>query len=144
MTEKIRVGILFGGQSAEHEISLQSAKNIVAAIDTQKYEVVLIGIDKSGGWHLQSADRFLLHATNPELIRLNVSSEDLAIIPEKQAEKFLSLSQRQPIGQIDVIFPVLHGLLWRRWPYRDYSSWQIFLLSVPECWDLQLVWIKMS
>ncbi|MDY0095267.1 MAG: D-alanine--D-alanine ligase [Candidatus Vecturithrix sp.] len=109
MKEKIRVGILFGGQSAEHEISLQSAKNIVAAIDTQKYEVVLIGIDKSGGWHLQSTDRFLLYATNPELIRLNVSSEDLAIVPEKQAEKFLSLSQRQPIGQIDVIFPVLHG-----------------------------------
>jgi hypothetical protein len=42
----------------------------------------------------------LLYATNPELIRLNVSSEDLAIVPEKQAEKFLSLSQRQPIGQM--------------------------------------------
>ena len=48
MKKKIRVGILFGGQSAEHEISLQSAKNIVEAIDKKKYEIVLIGIDKDG------------------------------------------------------------------------------------------------
>lgn len=109
MNEKIRVGIVFGGQSAEHEVSLQSAKNIIDAIDTQKYEVVLIGIDKSGGWHLQSADHFLLHAANPELIRLNASSDDLAIVPEKQEQKFLSLNQRQPIGPIDVVFPILHG-----------------------------------
>jgi D-alanine-D-alanine ligase len=43
---KIRVGILFGGKSAEHEVSLQSAKNIIEAIDKTRYEVVLIGIDK--------------------------------------------------------------------------------------------------
>lgn len=109
MNEKIRVGIVFGGQSAEHEISLLSAKNIIDAIDPQKYEVVLIGIDKSGGWHLQSKNNFLMNAANPELIHLNVSSDDLAIVPEKQEQKFLSLSQRQPIGPIDVIFPVLHG-----------------------------------
>jgi len=46
VNKKIRVGILFGGKSAEHEVSLQSAKNIVEAIDKDKYEVVLIGIDK--------------------------------------------------------------------------------------------------
>ena len=47
---KIRVGILFGGKSAEHEVSLQSAKNIIEAIDREKFEVVLMGIDKSGKW----------------------------------------------------------------------------------------------
>ena len=52
MSKKIGVGILFGGRSVEHEVSLQSAKNIVDAIDKDKYEVVLIGIDKKGGWHL--------------------------------------------------------------------------------------------
>src|SRR5256885_636523 len=46
MAKKIRVGIVFGGRSAEHEVSLQSAKNIIDAIDTNKYELVLIGIDK--------------------------------------------------------------------------------------------------
>ena len=48
MPGKIRVGILFGGRSAEHEVSLQSARNIIDAIDRNKYEIVLIGIDKKG------------------------------------------------------------------------------------------------
>lgn len=109
MNRKIRVGILFGGQSAEHEISLLSAKNIIDAIDRRKYEVVLIGIDKRGGWHLQPPDGFLLNEANPEFICLNASSEELAIVPEKDEQKFLSLSSQQPIGQIDVVFPVLHG-----------------------------------
>jgi len=52
MNKKIRVGILFGGKSVEHEVSLQSAKNIVDAIDKDKYKVSLIGIDKSGRWFL--------------------------------------------------------------------------------------------
>ncbi|MDO8590754.1 MAG: D-alanine--D-alanine ligase A, partial [bacterium] len=46
MAKKIRVGILFGGKSAEHEVSLRSAKNVAEAIPKDKYEVVLIGIDK--------------------------------------------------------------------------------------------------
>ncbi|MDP6039679.1 MAG: D-alanine--D-alanine ligase A, partial [Candidatus Latescibacteria bacterium] len=50
MGKKIRVGVLFGGKSAEHEVSLQSARNIIDAIDKDKYEVVPIGIDKSGQW----------------------------------------------------------------------------------------------
>src|SRR5262245_110328 len=62
MAKKIRVGILFGGRSAEHEVSLQSAKNIIDAIDTNKYEIVLIGIDKKGRWHLNEQGRFLLPA----------------------------------------------------------------------------------
>ena len=53
--KKTRVGILFGGKSAEHEVSLQSARNIIDAIDKTKYEVVPIGIDKSGQWFLNEA-----------------------------------------------------------------------------------------
>lgn len=45
---KLRVGIIFGGKSAEHEVSLQSAKNIVDAIDKQRFDVTLLGIDKKG------------------------------------------------------------------------------------------------
>ena len=48
--EKLRVGIVFGGKSAEHEVSLQSAKNIVDAIDKSRFDVVLLGIDKQGQW----------------------------------------------------------------------------------------------
>ena len=67
MAEKIRVGVAFGGRSAEHEVSLQSAKNIIDAIDPNKYEVVLIGIDKKGQWHLDEESRFLLPATESRL-----------------------------------------------------------------------------
>ena len=47
---RLRVGVLFGGQSAEHEVSLQSARNVIDAIDRTKYEVVLLGIDRQGRW----------------------------------------------------------------------------------------------
>ena len=63
--KKIRVGVLFGGKSAEHEVSLQSAKNIIDAIDKKKYEVVLIGIDKKGHWHLNEAKNYLFNVNNP-------------------------------------------------------------------------------
>jgi len=109
MSKKIRVGILFGGRSAEHEVSLQSAKNIIDAIDTNKYEVVLIGIDKKGQWHLNEESRFLLPASGPELPELPESGESLALIPGKQGEQFVTLSGQQRLGSLDVIFPVLHG-----------------------------------
>ena len=60
MKKKLRVAILFGGKSAEHEISLISARNIVEAMDKNKYEVVAIGIDKQGRWHLDEDARLLL------------------------------------------------------------------------------------
>ena len=106
---KIRVGVLFGGRSAEHEVSLQSAKNIVDAIDTNKYEVVLIGIDKNGGWHLDEGSRFLLGTTESELPELPASNENLALIPGKQEEQLVQLSGQQSPGALDVVFPILHG-----------------------------------
>ena len=59
MGNKIRVLILFGGKSAEHEGSLQSAKNLVEAIDRTKYDLLLVGIDKSGQWFLYESSDFL-------------------------------------------------------------------------------------
>jgi D-alanine-D-alanine ligase len=109
MAKKIRVGVLFGGRSAEHEVSLQSAKNIIAAIDTNKYEVVLIGIDKKGRWHLNEESRFLLAATKSGLPTLPETDENLALVPGKQVEQLVALSGEQRPGSLDVIFPVLHG-----------------------------------
>ena len=106
---KIRVGILFGGRSAEHEVSLQSARNIVDAIDKNKYEVVLIGIDKAGAWHLDEGSRFLLGASELELPALPTSGESLAMVPGKHAEQLVLLSGQQSPGALDVVFPVLHG-----------------------------------
>ena len=60
--KKINVAIIFGGKSAEHEVSLQSAKNVIDAIDKEKYNPILIGIDKSGRWLLNQSSNFLLHS----------------------------------------------------------------------------------
>jgi D-alanine-D-alanine ligase len=109
MSKKIRVGILFGGRSAEHEVSVQSAKNIIDAIDRNKHEVVLIGIDKKGQWHLNEESRFLLPTTQSELPELLESGENLALVPGKQNEQLVALSGQQRLGSLDVIFPVLHG-----------------------------------
>ena len=82
MSGKIRVGILFGGKSAEHEVSLQSAKNVIDAIDRAKYDVVLIGLDKTGRWHLNDSSEFLLNSGDPTLIRLGDATNDVALAPD--------------------------------------------------------------
>lgn len=98
--KKIRVGVLFGGQLAEHEVSLQSAKNVIEAIDKEKYEVVPIGIDKAGQWHLADVNNYLIDATDPRRIALQTSSENTAVTFGDSS---------QSIGALDVVFPVLHG-----------------------------------
>ena len=110
MTKK-KVGVVFGGKSAEHEVSLQSAKNIVDAIDKDKYEVMLIGIDKEGKWHLNDQSSYLLNAENPKLIQLNKSNEHVAIVPGDENNQLIHASKSVPLEQLDVIFPIVHGTL---------------------------------
>jgi D-alanine-D-alanine ligase len=107
--KKIRVGILFGGKSAEHEVSLQSAKNVVDALDTDKYEVTLIGIDKNGKWLLPNKSQFLLNESDPKLIRLNKDGGNgIALIPQSVGE-LTNLTYHSSQETVDVIFPILHG-----------------------------------
>ncbi len=107
--EKIRVGILFGGKSAEHEVSLQSAKNVAEAIDRDKYDVALIGIDKSGRWLLPDQSQFLLNAGDPKLIALNRQNEEnVALVPQSGGE-LTDLTAGGAHSSIGVIFPILHG-----------------------------------
>ena len=107
--KKIRVGILCGGRSAEHQVSLQSARNIVDAIDRNRYEVVLIGIDRTGQWHLGDSAEFLLNAHDPKLIALNRLSETVALAPGAPSGQVTTRKTHRPAGDIDVIFPILHG-----------------------------------
>jgi len=109
MNKKIRVGILFGGKSAEHEVSLQSAKNVIDAIDKEKYEVSLIGIDKTGRWLLPNKSQFLLNESDPKLIKLNKENEEsVALIPQSGG-KLTNLTSDNVHTSIDVVFPILHG-----------------------------------
>ncbi|QVV79471.1 D-alanine--D-alanine ligase A, partial [Serratia marcescens] len=86
---KLRVGVIFGGKSAEHEVSLQSAKNIVDAIDKEKFDVTLLGIDKQGQWHINDASNYLLNAENPALIALNRSNKNVALIPGQEKQQLI-------------------------------------------------------
>lgn len=110
MTKKIRVGILFGGKSAEHEISLLSAKSIIEAIDKEKYEVILIGIHKTGEWFLyENLQQCLIHPNDAKLIRLKESKERVTLINKNSEALLISLSGRAIELSLDVVFPILHG-----------------------------------
>lgn len=102
MVQKIRVAILFGGKSAEHEVSLKSARNVADAIDKNKYDVALIGIDKAGHWLPPQKSSALLGETS-----VPSSETSMALAP---GENGLISSDEEPnAGQIDVVFPILHG-----------------------------------
>jgi len=107
MSQKIRVGILFGGQSAEHEISILSARNVLEALDPARFEPLLIGIDKSGRWLLQDAQRLLSSARDPRQVRIEEGSP--ALLPSAFCDP--TIRQAAPSSIPDVIFPVLHGTL---------------------------------
>jgi D-alanine-D-alanine ligase len=107
MKKKLRVAILFGGKSAEHEISLISARNIVDAMDKRKYNVVAIGIDKQGRWHLDEGAR-LLQSKERSRVEFADAKNVAAVLPGNTATPMV----RRPgsgFGAIDVAFPVLHG-----------------------------------
>src|SRR5215471_19677071 len=105
--KKTRVIVLFGGRSAEHEVSLISARNVVSALDRDRFEPVLIGIDKQGRWRRES-ERTLEAATgDPRLVALDARAPAVSI------EEGLALAPPSagsgPISSGDVVFPVLHG-----------------------------------
>jgi len=110
MSKKIRVGVLFGGKSSEHEVSLQSARNVIDAIDKNKYEVVPIGIDKTGRWFLNEAEKLLPESNKVGLEEVKDQSSFVALIPEGRGE-LVRPSQLGSLGSVDVVFPILHGPL---------------------------------
>src|SRR3984957_17526948 len=106
--KKLRVGILFGGRSGEHEVSLASAASVIRALNPDKYEAVPIGITKDGRWLVGDRANGLL----PEVLK----SGDRVVLPADPTAGSL-LSFASPGGQVgggarwglDVVFPVLHG-----------------------------------
>ena len=105
----MRVALLCGGQSAEHEVSLRSAKSIIAGLKTAGYDVTLIAIEKSGRWTLRDPDNYLENPDDPASVRLSRSSQAIALCPGDPAGPLLNLDSKQYLPRIDVVFPVLHG-----------------------------------
>jgi D-alanine-D-alanine ligase len=103
--QKIKVAILFGGKSVEHEVSIRSAKNIIHAIDKKIYDIVLIGIDKQGRWLSAEKSATLLNDG-----KINTSLETEKMILTSQGDgKIIATNGSNVIHDVDVVFPVLHG-----------------------------------
>jgi D-alanine-D-alanine ligase len=126
--KKLRVGVLFGGRSGEHEVSLLSAASVLQAINPQKYEVVPIGITKQGQWlSAAHAEKLLrgeelpergrhLRAGNPETTpgaAVLAKGEAVIVPPVPESDSLVLFESKAPAAghgiHVDVIFPVLHG-----------------------------------
>jgi D-alanine-D-alanine ligase len=106
---KIHVGVICGGRSGEHEISLRSARSIADAIDRDRYRVSLIGIDRGGCWHLLDEPAFR-RLTDAALPALNGSGSEVMLLPTPTMGALLEREKPgTPLSKLDVIFPVLHG-----------------------------------
>jgi len=100
--KKLRIGVLFGGKSGEHEISLRSARSILKAIDRKKYDVVELGISKAGRW-LPTEDAQALLDSHVSEARPAAAGDEVGLsIAAAAAEPELGTG-------LDVVFPVLHG-----------------------------------
>jgi D-alanine-D-alanine ligase len=106
---KLRVGIIFGGRSGEHEISLRSARSIADAIDPVRYDVTLIGIDRTGRWHVLD-ERTFKRLTDAALPSLDGTGTEVMLLPTPGGRDLIAPgTPAVSLGRIDVLFPVLHG-----------------------------------
>ncbi|MEX0896321.1 MAG: D-alanine--D-alanine ligase family protein [Patescibacteria group bacterium] len=104
MHDKIIVGLIFGGRSAEHEVSIMSARNVAAALDPEKYLVRLIGITKSGAWLFDDAPRRVIEDPTQQILpEQALDTNPMVALSAHQSESSTDSTA------IDVIFPVLHG-----------------------------------
>ena len=116
MEKRLRVGILFGGRSGEHEVSLLSAASVLKAIDREKFDVVPIGITKEGRWLAAGDAHNLLEGNGSEVVhRLRAGDPETTPGAKLLQEGIPTLmapvpGPPGPEGKaIDIVFPVLHG-----------------------------------
>jgi D-alanine-D-alanine ligase len=122
MNKKIKVAVICGGKSAEHEVSLRSANSIISAIDRKKYAVAVIGIEKNGRWYFYPKGNFILNAGDPKRTKLNQDDrQEIILVSGKVGAKIHSVSHGVNLGSIQAVFPVLHG------PFGEDGTVQGFL-----------------
>ena len=119
--KKLRVGVLFGGRSGEHEVSLRSALTVMSSMDPARYEIVPIGIARDGRWRLRADALSLLEQSAPKLRALSHGGVPVNLPPYPRGGLLqaapisggprtpILASDRKTLAPLDVIFPVLHG-----------------------------------
>jgi D-alanine-D-alanine ligase len=103
-SKRTRVGVLFGGRSGEHEVSIASAQSVLRALDPEKYEAIPIGIAKDGRWLVGESAQKLL----PDVLK---RGHRVILPPDPSAGSLMSVGESPagPPSRVDVMFPVLHG-----------------------------------
>ncbi len=106
MAKKITVGVIFGGRSGEHEVSLRSAESVINALDKAKYEIVPIGITPTGKWLIAGDAKQLL----PQAVLSSANKQQVAIVADPTRKGLLNLDAASLKNKkLDVVIPVLHG-----------------------------------
>jgi len=112
MAKKLRIGVIFGGRSGEHEVSVRSARSVIEAIDKSKYEVVPVAITKEGKWLAPAAAAELLPAETQRKLSaqtLGADRSDVAIVGDPSRNGLMTFGDSARERPLDVVFPVLHG-----------------------------------
>ncbi len=126
---KLRIGVLFGGRSGEHEVSLRSARSVMAALNRDRYEIVPIGITKEGRWVATDVDALAsgLVAGDARSATLLPEPADASLMAVDHAPGDPAASSISVMTTLDVVFPVLHG------PYGEDGTVQglLELAGVP-------------
>jgi len=109
VSTRTKVAILFGGRSAEHQISLLSAQNIYNALDRSRFEPVLIGIDQDGQWYYYGDQFQLENPDNPKTIRLTNKNTPVILSQICDDHRLIHAQELTVLDKIDIIFPIVHG-----------------------------------
>ena len=105
----IKIGVIYGGRSGEHEVSLASAASVIKALDLNKYEVVAIGIDKKGRWYVQEKPVIKKDKFFGEVLDLKQSGEWTVNFYGENYKLVLKEFYSQKVVKVDLVFPVVHG-----------------------------------
>ena len=104
MDERLRVGVVFGGRSVEHEVSLVSARSIISHLDPKRYEIIPIGITRSGRWvTCEDAAALLREGLESAMAR------PCLLPPDPSVGGLLLLPPGAETSRGDVVFPIVHG-----------------------------------
>lgn len=106
---KLKVGLIFGGRSGEHEVSLTSAFYIYNALDKKKYEIKLIGIDKKGVWHTGSAKELWINPGKTGNTKLHEKTTEITVVNKKGKTYLINLKNGKLLTSVDIFFPITHG-----------------------------------
>ncbi len=105
----MRLGIVCGGRSGEHEVSLRSARGIFGAVDRTRFEPLLLAIDKHGRWRAGSLDALILDGHDPARIRLAPSAPEVVPLARHGRLVLLGEPALRELAALDVAFPIIHG-----------------------------------